>query len=78
MGNGLRPTQQQMCSFEHLTILPIFRGSQVNSAAGGSRRMPKAIANNADLDCTYVSYHDGDSNIETRNGSSCVLKQQQV
>jgi len=43
---------------------------------GKGRQIQKAIANNADQDCTYVFYHDDDSTIETRNGSGYLRKQQ--
>jgi RHS repeat-associated protein len=41
---------------------------------GKGRRIQKAIANTGAWDCTYKYYYDGDSNIETRNGSDDTIK----
>jgi RHS repeat-associated protein len=43
---------------------------------GKGRRIKKAITNDADWIGTYLYYYDGDSMIETRNGSGIVAKQQ--
>jgi RHS repeat-associated protein len=69
----LRPTALGRCRLPYLQT-----GSTVATMSydGKGRRIKKAIANDADLDCTYLYYHDGDSNLETRNGSGYVLKQQ--
>jgi RHS repeat-associated protein len=42
---------------------------------GRGRRVKKALANAGQWDCTYHYYYDGDSLIETRNGSDVRIKQ---
>lgn len=41
---------------------------------GKGRRIQKAISNTGAWDCTYKYFYDGDSNVETRNGSDDTIK----
>jgi hypothetical protein len=52
-------------------------GSEVSVSAydGMGRRVSRQVKNSADWNATYHSYHHGQNEIETRNGSSQVLRQ---
>jgi hypothetical protein len=38
-------------------------------------RISKALANTGAWDCAYHYYYDGDSLVETRNGSDILMRQ---
>ena len=42
---------------------------------GANRRIVKYVKNSAELDCTYHYYYNGQSNIEERDGSDNVIRQ---